>query len=276
MRSIPALLLGVCAAAAAPFAMASDSASGRDAAPETLRTWVDARAGTGAPVYWLAEGGVYSYPSGEKLLGMIGFDASTVIWPEDPGEPVIHLTRKTFTYTDPVSGEILTEYKGQAVEPIAYPYQLITYRMKNGRIYGAVEQGVGEDVQKIESRNGMQVRRLGLGTTAVTASVFLDFPMGGGSRYQAWENYDFFLHSDESVDEPHQLSWQRYGAMPPFAGEGNAIYHLLSWRVESLDEFPPELLEWAREEAPMWLRPPADLEEVRALQAGAAGEGWAQ
>ena len=72
------------------------------------------------------------------------------------------------------------------------------------------------------------------------------------------------------------MSWQRYGAMPPFAGEGNAIYHLLSWRVESLDEFPPDLLEWAREEAPMWLRPPADLDEVRALQAGATGEGWAQ
>ena len=199
MRTIPAFLLCVCAAAAAPSAVASGSASGRDAATETLRTWVDARAGTGAPVYWLAEGGVYSYPSGEKLLGMIGFDASTVIWPEDPDEPVIHLTRKTFTYTDPVSGEILTEYKGQAVEPIAYPYQLITYRMKNGRIYGAVEQGVGDGVQKIESRNGMQVRRLGRGTTAVTASVFLDFPMAGGSRYQAWENYDFFLHSDESA-----------------------------------------------------------------------------
>lgn len=276
MRTIPAFLLCVCAAAAAPCAVASGSASGRDAAPETLRTWVDARAGTGAPVYWLAEGGVYSYPSGEKLLGMIGFDASTVIWPDNPDEPVIHLTRKTFTYTDPVSGEILTEYKGLDVEPIAYPYQLITYRMKNGRIYGAVEQGVGDGVQKIESRNGMQVRRLGRGTTAVTASVFLDFPMGGGSRYQAWENYDFFLHSGESVDEPHQLSWQRYGAMPPFAGEGKAIYHLLSWRVESLDEFPPDLLEWAREEAPMWLRPPADLDEVRALQAGATGEGWAQ
>lgn len=274
MRFIPGILLCVCAAAGSPYATASESASGRDAAPETLRTWVDARAGTGAPVYWLAEGGVYAYPSGEKLLGMIGFDASTVIWPDDPDEPVIHLTRKTFTYTDPVSGEILTEYRGQAVQPIAYPYQLITYRMKDGRIYGAVEQGVGDGVQKIESRNGMQVRRLGQGTTAVTASVFLDFPMGGGNRYQAWENYDFFLHSDESVDEPHQLSWQRYGAMPPFAGEGKAIYHLLSWRVESLDEFPPDLLEWAREEAPMWLRPPADLDEVRALQTGATGEGW--
>ena len=274
MRTIIALLIGAITAAISPSVAGSESAGSRDAVDQTLRTWVDARAGTGAPVYWLAEGGVYAYPSGEKLFGMIGFDASTVIWPENPEDAVIHLTRKTFTYTDPVSGEILTEYKGRAIDPIAYPYQLITYRMKDGRIFGAVEQGVGDQVQKIESRNGMQVRRLGQGTTAVTASVFLDFPVAGGSRYQAWENYDFFLHSDETVDEPHQLSWQRYGALPPFAGEGNAIYHLLSWRVESEDEFPPALLEWARKEAPLWLRPPADLDEVRALQAGDAGEGW--
>ena len=276
MRTIIALLIGAVAAAVSPSGTGSESSTSRDSAPEELRLWVDARAGTGAPVYWLAEGGVYAYPSGEKLLGMIGFDASTVIWPEGPGGEVIHLTRKTFTYTDPVNGEILSEYNGQPVEPIAYPYQLITYRMKNGRIFGAVEQGVGDEIQKIQSRNGMQIRRLGQGTMAVTASVFLDFPMAGGSRYQAWENYDFFLHSDEKVDEPHQLSWQRYGALPPFVGEGNAIYHLLSWRVESQNEFPPELLAWAKAEAPMWLRPPADLEEVRALQTGAVVDGWPQ
>ena len=272
------LLTSACAAAlafSAPNAV-SGSPGTRDQAPEELRIWVDARAGTGAPVYWIAEGAVYAYPSGEKLLGMIGFDASTVIWPEDAEDAVIHLTRKTFTYTDPVSGEMLSEYKGQPVAPIAYPYQLITYRMKDGRIFGAVEQGVGDQVQKIQSRNGMQIRRLGQGTLAVTASVFLDFPMPGGSRYEAWENYDFFLHSPDAADEPHQLSWQRYGALPPFAGKGNAIYHLLSWRVESLEEFPPALLEWAQKEARMWLLPPADIAEIRALQAGAAGDGWPQ
>ena len=264
------------ATAAAAFAAADasgESGGTRESAPEELRVWVDARAGTGAPVHWVSEGGVYDYPSGEKLFGMIGFDSSTVIWPEGPDGTVIHLTRKTYTYTDPASGEILTEYKGQPVEPIAYPYQLIRYRMRDGRIYGEVEQGVGDRVQRIKSRNGMQVRKLGQGTTAVTASVFLDLPMPGGARYEAWENYDFFLHDAEKVDEPHQLSWQRYGALPPFAGEGPAIYHLLSWRVESHEEFPPALLEWARKEAPMWLRPPANLEEIRALQRGEAVEG---
>ena len=274
MPALLAILIGAAAAAFAAGDAFAETGDARESAPEELRIWVDARAGTGAPVHWVSEGGVYDYPSGEKLFGMIGFDSSTVIWPDGPDGTVIHLTRKTYTYTDPKSGEILTEYNGQPVEPIAYPYQLIRYRMRDGRIFGEVEQGVGDQVQRIKSRNGMQVRKLGRGTTAVTAAVFLDFPMPGGSRYQAWENYDFFLHDGEKMDEPHQLSWQRYGALPPFAGEGPAIYHLLSWRVESHEEFPPALLEWARKEVPMWLRPPADLEEIRTLQSGAPVEGW--
>ena len=272
---IPLLVTAAATVFAAPEAV-SESRGARERAPEELGIWVDARAGTGAPVYWIAEGGVYDYPSGENLFGMIGFDASTVIWPDDDGNTAIHLTRKTFIYTDPVTGEFLTEYKGEPVEPIAYPYQLITYRMKDGQIHGDVEQGVGERVQIIESQEGMRIRRLGRNTMAVTASVFLDFPMAAGNRYQAWENYDFFIHTHDELDEPHQLSWQRYGALPPFAGKGNAIYHLLSWRVESHEEFPPALFQWAKEKMPMWLKPPADLDEIRALQNGAAADGWPQ
>jgi len=36
------------------------------------------------------------------------------------------------------------------------------------------------------------------------------------------------------------------------------------------------LLAWAKATKPMWLKPPADLAEVRALQSGEAGEGWAK
>jgi hypothetical protein len=260
------------ASSVAPLAASMDT---RSMAPEVLRRWVDARAGTGAPVHWVSEGGVYEYPSGKKLLGMIGFDSSTVIWPETPDGEIIHLTRKTYAYTDPETGEILTEYNGQPVEPIAYPYQMITYRMVDGKIYGDVEQGVAPRIQKIKSETGMTTRMMG-DTMAVTAAVFLDFPLPNGTQYEAWENYDFFLHKEGTVAEPYQMSWQRYGALPPFAGDGKAIYHLLSWRIESEDEFPPALLAWAKAEKPQWLNPPADLAEVRALQSGGEGTGWAK
>ena len=247
---------------------AADMASG-----DALKTWVDARAGTGAPVHWIADGGVYEYPSGKKLFGMIGFDSSKVIWPDEEGGPILHLTRKTFAYTDAETGEILTEYNGQPVEPIAYPYQLITYRYENDRIYGDVTQGTGDRVRDIKATDGVRATPMG-DTWAYTASVWLDFPLPSGEQYQAWENYDFFIHPEGSVEEPHQMSWQRYGKLPAWAGGGQAIYHLLSWRVESHDEFPPELLAWAQENKPQWLSPPQDLAEIEAIQREDSGTGF--
>ncbi len=247
---------------------ATAAALSRQSAPADFRAWVDARAGTGAPVHWVAEGGVYEYPSGKKLFGLVGFDSSTVAWPEDLNDGVLHLTRKTFAYTDPVSGEVLAEYQGNVVEPIFYPYQLITYRLEGSTIHGDVEQGVAPNVQFIKSNNGLRVRAMGEDTLAVTASVFLDIPLLGGTRLDAWENYDFFIHRQGSVAQRHQLSWQRYGDLPQWAGGGKGIYQLLSWRVENVEDFPPKILAWAREHAPQWLKPPADLAEIRALQAG--------
>lgn len=276
MQLTLSFLLMICVTACVSHADTQNETDVRLTAPKELRDWVDARAGTGKPVHWIADGGIYAYPSGEKLFGMVGFDSSTVIWPDNSGDDVQHLTRKTFAYTHPVTGEILTEYNGAKVEPIAYPYQLITYRMVDGKIHGDVEQGVGDSIQTIRSEEGMRVGTLGDNTMTVTASVFLDFPLPDGQQYQAWENYDFFIHTGVDIDEPHQMSWQRYGALPAWAGSGKAIYHLRSWRVEGEDEFPPGLLAWAKAVKPMWLKPPANLDEIRALQQGVAAEGWAK
>lgn len=244
-----------------------------ESAPEVLKVWVDGRAGTGEAVHWIADGGVYAYPSGEKLFGMIGFDSSTSIWPDEKDGDVIHLTRKTFAYTDAETGEVIKEYNGNKVEPIAYPYQMITYRFENDRIYGDVEQGVGDRVQTIKAEDGIPYRKLG-STYIYNAAVFLDFPLPSGGQYQAWENYDFFFHPEGSVEEPHQMSWARYGSLPKWAGDGRAIIHLHSWRVESQDEFPKQILDWAKADKPKWLNPPASVAEVRALQKGEAGLGW--
>lgn len=266
-----ALIVAGCVSnsAASPPLAATEAAEA-----DVFRIWIEARAGQGTPVHWVSEGAVYAYPSGEKLFGMTGFDSSRVLWPEGGDGEVVHLTRKTFTYTDAATGEILTEYKGEKVVPIAYPYQVIRYRMKEGLIFADVEQGVAPRIQKIEASDGIASRKVG-NSWAFTAPLFLNFPLPGG-QYEAWENYDFFIHPEGSVTEPHQMTWQRFGDLPPWAGGGKAIYHLLSWRVESPDEFPPALLEWAQAEKPMWLTPPASLDEVRALQTGEGGPGWGQ
>ncbi|MFP2995378.1 DUF1838 family protein [Spongiivirga sp. MCCC 1A20706] len=252
----------------------ADKASYQNAA-EPLKTWIDSRAGTGKPVHWISDGAVYEYPSGKKLFGLIGFDSSTIIWPDEADGKVTHLTRKTFAYTDAETGEVLKEYNGQEVKPIAYPYQMITYRFENDRIYGDVEQGVGDRVQFIKSEDGIPYRKMGDGYI-YNAQVYLDFPLPSGKQYQAWENYDFFIQPEGSVEEPYQMAWQRYGALPAWAGmpDTKAIIHLHSWRVESHDEFPKALMEWAKADKPQWLNPPKDVAEVRALQKGEAGAGW--
>lgn len=244
-------------------------------APKVLRDWVDARAGTGEPVHWVSEGYVYEYPSGKKVMGMMGFDSSTVIWPDSVGGVVTHLTRKTFAYTDLETGEVIKEFKGNKVTPIAYPYQMITYRLENDRIYGDVEQGVGDRIRQIKAKDGIPYTTFG-GSYVFNAQVFLDFPLPNGSQYEAWENYDFFINPEGSVDEPHQMTWQRYGKLPAWAemGDQRFITRLLSWRVESHEEFPEKLLAWAKAEKPKWLNPPKDIAEVRSLQKGEAGKGW--
>lgn len=45
----------------------ADKASYQNA-PDELRDWVDGRAGTGDPVHWVADGGVFEYPSGKKTV----------------------------------------------------------------------------------------------------------------------------------------------------------------------------------------------------------------
>ena len=68
----PALSEG--GAAPAVSAAAADS---RAAVPEEFRMWIDARAGTGEPVHWVSEGGIYEISERQEAVsGMIGFDSS--------------------------------------------------------------------------------------------------------------------------------------------------------------------------------------------------------
>ena len=225
----------------------------------------------------LGEGDVYASPSGEKLYGTLFFDASTVIWPaEFKGQKAVQLTRKIGVPTDPKTGEIMTEYKGKKLETGGFPYQVLTYWLENGRIRATAEYGVEPNLIKTTSVNGLGWRSMGADTLVVNAPVFINHTMPNGKQLQAWENYDFFLHTPGTIAEPYQLSFVSYYDLPPWAGKGKSVGHIVSWRVESHDEFPPKLLAWAKANAPMWLMPPKDMDEIRALQQpGQRGiKGW--
>lgn len=233
--------------------------------PERFERWVEGRVGTGAPVYWYSVGTMRSYPDGKIIALMEGYDTARAHRPE-PGQPIAHqYNRKIYIFRDPVTGAVLREVGGKTVEPVAYPYQFITYALKDGGIETFVEQGTGEGVRRIGPGTQMSLRMLG-DTAVFSAPVYLDFRVGPDARYQAFENYDFFFQPPGSVAEPHQLSWVRYGPAPAWAGGVPSIMHLVTWRVEDYAQVPASLRSYIETDAPLWKAPPADLADIRRLQ----------
>lgn len=233
-----------------------------------FNTWVEARVGTGEPVYWYSEGTVRSYPDGELMFNMEGYDTARVHWPE-PGRALAHqYNRKTYIFRDAVTNEVLETFNGEAVVPVAYPYQFISYELVDGGVQTYVEQGSGERLTRIGPGNEITAKRLG-DTVVFTAPVYLDFPVGDtGRRYQAFENYDFFIQPAGSVNVPNQLSWIRYGACPPWSGGQPCVMHLITRRVDRYEEVPAGLREWIEANAPLWKAPPEGLGEIHRLQKG--------
>jgi len=237
----------------------------------SFNAFVDARTGTGEPVYWYSVGTLRAFPSGELLANVEGYDTSLSDRP-DPLTPLARqFSRKIYIYRDAETNEVLRERNGLAVTPVAYPYQFITYALNGDRLQTFVEQGAGARVQRIGPGDTMQVRTIG-DAYVFTAPLFLDFPgAGGASRYQAFENYDFFIQAPGGASNPNQLSWVRYGDAPPWAGGGPAIMHLVTWRIDAYDDVPRTLRDYIETDAPLWRAPPEDIDDIRRLQAGTPG-----
>lgn len=253
--------LGVALSTISPAAAQTEGGGGFT--PEAFDVWISARTGEGSPVYWYSVGTVRQYPSGKLVARMEGYDAARMVKAEEKGK-VHQLSRKTYIYRDPVTNERLREVNGQKLEPIKYPYQFMTYWLDGDRMMSIVEQGVGSRIQKFGPSSGIYAQKLA-DTYAYTAPVFLDFETPRG-RYEAFENYDFFIQPKGSTKEPHQLSWVRYGDIPPALGGGKGIMHMVSWRVEKFDDLPATVKEYVKSEAPLWLEPPKSVEEIRQIQ----------
>jgi len=229
---------------------------------ELFEIFLKARVGTGEPVYWYSIGEVYSYPDGALIARMEGFDTARLVRDEKDPHTAYQLSRKTFTYRDPDTNEVLREVDGKPAIHIKYPYQFITYKLIGDQMQTFVEQGSGKRLTKLGPAKEMVARRLG-DAVAFSAPLFLNFETPRG-KYEAFEHYDFFIQADGSV--PNQLSWLRYGALPPFLGSGKTIIHLVSWRVESFDDLPDTMKGWVKSDAQLWSGPPKDMDEIRELQ----------
>lgn len=276
-----ALLLTGCATATGTDVDFPDP--GSDAAQgwtqDRFDAWVKARAGApkqvgeGEPVYWYSVGTLRAFPGGELLYRMEGYDiANAKRVSETKAE---QYSRKIYIYRDAETNEVVREVGGQSVDPIAYPYQFITYELKeeDGEPYleTFVEQGEHPRVQKIGPGRDITVRQVGE-LNLYTAPLFLDFPIpGSDARYQTFENYDFVV-PDEAEDGPAMITFMRYGPLPKFAqtdGITMGAMHLQTWRIEDYEDVPQSLRDYIEADAPLYTAPPADFNAIKLLQGGA-------
>jgi hypothetical protein len=226
--------------------------------PELFKQFTTMRVGTGEPIYWYCIGEIYEYPSGKLIAKVEGVDTARIIKSESNATKVLQLSRKIFFYRDVKTNEVLREVNGMKVEPIAYPYQQITYELKDGKMFANVVQGKAPRIQKIDSEGGNIVRKFG-DVLIFSAPLFLNFP-----NYKAYENYDFFIYPKGK--NKYQLSWNRRGDLPPFFGSGDSVFQLASYRIDKYSELPATIREVLEKDARMWMNPPKDLAEIAELQ----------
>ncbi len=261
------LVISVAAALLVASGLAWAEGGGFD--EELFEIFLEARAGTGEPIYWYSIGEVYSYPDGALLARMEGFDTARLVRDADDPATAHQLSRKTFVYRDPETNEIFSEVDGKAATHIKYPYQFITYKLVGDRMQTFVEQGSGARLTKLGPSEEIVARRLG-DAVVFSAPLFLNLETPRG-KYEAFEHYDFFIQSGGEV--PNQLSWLRYGDLPPFLGPGKTIIHLVAWRLDSFEALPDTMKKWVETDAQLWRQPPKDLDEIRALQEPAEKPG---
>jgi len=232
---------------------------------ETFRQFVAMRVGTGAPVFWYGIGEVSTYPDGRRVLLIEGCDTARLIRPAESPDEAWQLSRKYYVFRDPETNAVIKEYNGKPAPPIAYPYQYLTFRLEGGRVVTSVEQGAGAALVRIGPLDNFILRRLGP-DLVVSTPLFLNRETPRG-KYEAYENYDFFLRAAEQ--EPrrrYQMAWNRFADQPAFLGPGRAMLQMIGWRVDRFDDLPSTIRDCIVQDAPMWKEPPKDLDEIRALQ----------
>lgn len=217
--------------------------------PELFDTWIDMRTGGGdTDVYWYSEGLLKSFPDGEVIAEMVGFDTSTVL--RDPADPskATQLSRKIFYWFDPVTGERLER------DAISYEYQVKTYQLDGDEIVYGVESRAGKRISHVAPTKNYSVKKVD-GTLWFNYAVFIQRGTG------KFENSDFYIIPGDDLSDrgKYQHSWVSYGVGPIMS---NAV----AWRYTRFEDMPERITKIVREEAPLWLEPPRSMNEIEQLR----------
>ncbi|HNP66053.1 MAG TPA: hypothetical protein PKH39_19140 [Woeseiaceae bacterium] len=233
---------------------------------ELYDRFLSMRIGDGEPVFWYFIGTSKAYPSGELLSVFEGIDIGRRVTKPDEPDVVYQLSRKIYIHREPETGQVIEEMNGKPVPVTKYPYQLIRYQLVGDELAATVEQGRRPNLRTIGPVAGMTARRIG-NVAQYSAPLFIAAPLPEGGVIEHFENYDFFAQPD-SVDkhDRYQLSWVGYGHSPPLNNGGPVLKHLVAWRTDSFEGLPDSIKQYVRKQAPLWMEPPKDFEEIYELQ----------
>ena len=148
------------------------SASASGVTPDQFQSWVEARCGTGEPVYWYARGDARVFPGGEVLFRFDFMEENRLV--TDPANPEakVCLGRKMNLFLDKDTGELLREFRGQPVEQLIYPYQMIAMSLEDGGVTAVATQGAGEYLRTYDLKDTISVSDFGGRRSYDAASMF--------------------------------------------------------------------------------------------------------
>jgi hypothetical protein len=216
---------------------------------ELFESWLSMRTGGGqTDVYWYSEGLIKSFPEGVTTAKMIGFDTARLLRDPDNPNKAVQLSRKIFYFFDPETGERLNR------DPIAYPHQVKTYELDGDDIIYTVESNNGRSVYTLGPMRNYSAKRID-GIHYFNYSVFIQ--RGSGK----FESSDFYVQSGAELTEQqrYQHVWTSYGVGPIMSSA-------VAWRYSSFESLPEPIRELVREEAPLWMKPPRDMDEIAELR----------
>ncbi|MDX2145699.1 MAG: hypothetical protein SFV19_20265 [Rhodospirillaceae bacterium] len=251
------------------LAMLPATATAGGFTPELFDAWVKMRTGgDGKPVYWYAEGHVMNNVTGAVVSKMTGVDTSTVF--KDPADPAkwVQLSRKIFLSLDPATGELMIDKAtGNPRRPIAYPYQVKTYKLEGDEIVYTVESHDTGLVFQEPPKKNYTARKIGT-VTHYNYAMFIDRVRQDGTRSQRFEVNDFLVRADAGLPDAKLSEQERFQYTWVGTGPGPIVSSAVSWRYSSFDAMPSQILkDYIRAKAPLWLGPPKDMAEIASLKA---------
>ena len=264
-KLITALLLAGVAMTPATGRML-DPSKPEDALEISKRIQCGEKDGQPAVYYW--SGNVYSRVEGERdrlLFRGEGMNIRQCVAVSDPqrGKGYRQVSREIMLYLDPVTGQVLREWKnpwtGETAEVM---------HIANDPVNGRPQYPIGADGKPYT----VNIKRMGPWVQMpLEVPLFYHNVLGGdyqeyvGNDYHAMEIFDFAARADELLDTAKptaypSVSWVRLSNWMPWmkmrSRQGIMIFNAMGTKLKSFDELPTVLKQEIAANYPAYTAPP--------------------